>query len=552
MSWQKTPGTKRQRTGWSASRERTGDFDALVAVLERRAESRRGHEKVDAMLKLGRVYEDDIEDLAEATRHYDAVLRMEPHELQALRGLERIYSRTGKYRELLENLELQIAIAATPRQKVNLYERMATLHEEEFLDHARAADCLECLLAIDPSNDSALTTLPRHYRALGEWEQLEKLYDKHALLVPDEARRIELMVLRARVLADNIGSPDRATHVYEDVLAAQPAHPGALEALARLRELTGDARAALSAIEALAAQAVTPEARAELWLRAARLLEGRGDRDAAIERYKLALEACPKDASAGAALRAAYAARGEASSVVALIEKELEVADSQMAKARLYAELARVQRDKLRDDEAADANARTAVDLDPTNADALLVLGDIAYEQERYVDASKHLEPLVSGASSLPTADAARVLTRFVESYGHTVAARAPLADKARDSVPPPSKSIVQEHPRLAAAVEALERIAPDDRGSSASGRARAPRLWRRGRGAPDVRASARTARRSPAERRTLRGSLAARRGAAPRGRARESGWAPPASGGARSRELGPARGAWASLRADR
>ena len=55
--------------------------------------------------------------------------------------------------------------------------------------------------------------------------------------------------------------------------------------------LSGDAHAALSAIEALAMKAVTPEAKAEQWMRAARLLETRGDKDSAIERYKLALDA---------------------------------------------------------------------------------------------------------------------------------------------------------------------------------------------------------------------------------------------------------------------
>ncbi|MDP9033170.1 MAG: protein kinase, partial [Myxococcota bacterium] len=266
------PGHAKAADGMVRIAQRTGDFDALVAILERRAESRRGEEKVETLLKLARVYEDDIEDLTEATRHYRAVLELNPHDLHALKGLERIYGRTGKYRELLANLELQVAIAATPRQKINLYERMATLYDEEFLDHARAADSLECLLAIDPSNDAALSALPRHYRALGEWEQLERLYDRHAALVTDDARRIDLMMQRARTLGENIGSPDRAARVYEEVLAAQPTHPGALEAVARLRELAGDATAALAAIEALAAQAPTPEARAELLVRAARLL----------------------------------------------------------------------------------------------------------------------------------------------------------------------------------------------------------------------------------------------------------------------------------------
>jgi serine/threonine protein kinase/lipopolysaccharide biosynthesis regulator YciM len=463
------PGHVRASDAMARIAERTGDFKSLVAILERRAEARRGAERVEALLHIGEIYEDRLEDLAEATRRFEAVLVLDPQNLQALKGLDRILNRSGKYRELLQNLERQVELAATPRQKINLYERMAGLHDEEFLDHERAADCLEAILGFDSANDLALTTLPRHYRALGEWEKLDRLYEKHTSVTSDDARRVELMVQRARVLAENVGSPERATRVYEQVLELQSGHAGALEALARLRELSGDANAALSAIEALAAKAATPEAKAEQWIRAARLLEGRGDRDGAIERYKLALDANPKDTTAAAALRQAYAKRGDASSVVTLIERELEHAEGKMAKARLYAELARVQREKLQDDEDAEASAKTAIELDPTNADALLVLGDLAFAGERYVEASKYLESLVGRATILAKTDAVRAIVRYVEAYGRTAVSRvsSPSVGESRESVPP--ASITSNHPRLAAAVDALEQIAPDDAKAHAS-----------------------------------------------------------------------------------
>jgi tetratricopeptide (TPR) repeat protein/tRNA A-37 threonylcarbamoyl transferase component Bud32 len=465
------PGHIKAGDGMARIAERTGDFKSLVAILERRAEARRGREKADSLLKVAEVYEDHLEDLGEATRRYEAVLAIEPHDLVALKGLDRIYNRSGKYRELLENLERQIAIAATPRQKINIYERMAALHDEEFLDHQKAADCLEQILAIDPANDAALTKLPRHYRALGRWEQLDKLYEKHGNVTADEARRVELTMQRARVLAENIGSPERATRVYEQVLEMHPGHAGALEALARLRELSGDSHAALSAIEALAGKGTTPEARAEQWTRAARLLDGRGDRDGAIERYKLAIEANPKDASAAAALRQAYASRGDSASVVAIIEKELLHAEGRMAKARLHADLARVFRDRMKDNEKAETNAKTAIELDATNAEASLVLGDLAFEGERYIEATKYLEPLVGRAAVLPKEDATRVLVRFVEAFGKTVASRTapppPVSSReGRESQPrisQPRIKLTETHPRLAAAVQALEQAAGDD-----------------------------------------------------------------------------------------
>src|SRR5262249_127625 len=150
----------------------------------------------------------------EATRRYEAVLAIDPASMNALKGLDRIFNRTGRYRELLEVLGRQIQVAATPRQKINLYERIAALHDEEFLDHEAAAEALEKVPAMDPSEDGALTSLARHYRALERWEPVVALYERHASVTTDPSRRIDILLARARTLAEQIGSPDRATKTY--------------------------------------------------------------------------------------------------------------------------------------------------------------------------------------------------------------------------------------------------------------------------------------------------------------------------------------------------
>ena len=412
------PGHARAGEAMARIAERTGDFKTLADLLVRRAEARRGIEKAEALVKVAEVYEDHLNDLAEATRRFEAVLAIDPASLSALKGLDRIFNRNGQYRELLEVLERQIEVAATPRQKINLYERIAGLHDEEFLDHAKAAEALEAILAIDAGNDGALTALARHYRALDKWEPVIALYDKHASVTGDENRKIELLVAKARTLADQVGSPERATKAYEQILIASPSHAAALEALAHLREMSGDSHAALSAIEAIATKAATPEAKAEQWMRAGRLLETRGDKDGAIERYKIALDANPKDASASAALRKAYAQRADWLGVVKLVERELTHAEGDHAKARLHAELAKVFHSQLVDPEKAEAAAKKAIELDSSNADALMVLGDLAFEANRLLEATKHYETLVGRSGVLPKEDAVRVLVRFIEAFG--------------------------------------------------------------------------------------------------------------------------------------
>ena len=486
------PGHARAGEAMARIAERTGDFQTLAQILERRAEARRGSEKAEALAKVAEVYEDHLNDLPEATRRFEAVLAIDPAHLNALKGLDRIFNRNGQYRELLEVLQRQIDVAATPRQKINLYERIAGLHDEEFLDHAKAAEALEAILAIDPANDGALTTLARHYRALDKWEPVAALYEKHASVTGDENRKIELLLARARTLAEQVGSPERAMRAYEQILVAQSSHAGALEALAHLREMSGDSHAALSAIEALANKAATSEAKAEQWMRAGRLLETRGDKDGAIERYKIALDANPKDASASSALRKAYAHRGDWLGVVKLVERELGHAEGDLAKARLHAELAKVYHSQLVDPEKAETAAKKAVELDSSNADGLMVLGDLAFEGNRLLEATKHYDTLVGRTGVLPKDDAVRVLVRFIEAFGKSqpkppapppgsnpgnegapssrmMQAAAPsgpisqgrisVVPAGPGSLPPPPIT----NPRMLAAVDALQALAPQD-----------------------------------------------------------------------------------------
>ena len=410
--------------------EELRDFSALVKMLEGRAEILRGDKRWSTQARIAQVFEEQLDDLPEATRRYEAILEADDQNASALKGLDRVYNRTGRYRDLLEVLERQIRAAVTPRQRITLYERLAAIYEEEFIDHEKAAEACEAILAIDPNMEEPLTALERHYRALDRWEDVASTYDRHLRASTDDKRKIELALALGKVLLEQIGSPSRALEAYERVLAFDPNQPTALDALAKLRAGSGDATMAVQAIETLAQQAATPDAKAEQWMRAGKLLESGGDLDGAIERFKAALNAVPRHAGAIDALRSAYTARGDAAAAVELIGRQIDMADGQLQKARLLAEAARLTKQKLKDDSRAAAAATQANRLDPTNVDALVILGDLAFEEERFLEAAAHYELPANRADKLDRADATRVLVRYVDALyktGSTEKALAPM-----------------------------------------------------------------------------------------------------------------------------
>lgn len=408
--------------------EKVGDHSRTVKLLEKRLDVLSGEERLKVLCKLAETYEDKLDNLEEAIGHYESVLAQDAQVLDALKGLDRIYSKLGRFQPLLDNLREQIALAATPRQRIALWERVAAIYDEEFLDHAGAADAWEKVLEIDDAHESALVELVRHYRTLDRWEEVAALYERHIKLVADAERRLPLVLALARVLAEEVGSPERATRAYEMVLEIQPEHAGALEALAKLRETAGDADAALAAIDTLTEKATTPEARAEQQLRAARLLEARGNRDGAIDRYKRALDANPADSSIAAALRAAYVARGDINAALQLLDREIQQTEGDRAKAKLAGEMAKLAYHELKDDRRAEEAAKRALSFDPTNLDGLTVLGDIAFENKRYLEASKYYEPIAERADTFDKKEAARLLVRYVDALSHSDSTEKALA----------------------------------------------------------------------------------------------------------------------------
>jgi serine/threonine protein kinase/lipopolysaccharide biosynthesis regulator YciM len=383
------------------------NWKALVKLLENKAKTLRGDERVGALCAIAEIHEDRLDDLDQAAAHYQAALKHEDHNLGALKGLERIYARTEKYPELLANLEKQLEIAATPRQKIALLERMGGIQLEEFVDHEKAEQLYAQVVGIEPGHEAANTALSRIYKKLQRFDDLAVTLERHALGSEDDARKVELLLAAAKVLMVDVGAPERALAVIERVATIAPEHTEALEMASRLQAQTGDAAKALEATDRLADAEKDPEKKADLFVRAGRILEDKGDKDGAIERYKLALDAHSANVRAAAALRSIYSSRGDAHGAAELLVREIEVTEGDTSKAKLFAELGELRRDRLDDKtKARDAFAK-ALELDPTCTPAARGLGDMAFAANDWEETVQFYEPLLARTSEM-AADVAR------------------------------------------------------------------------------------------------------------------------------------------------
>jgi tetratricopeptide (TPR) repeat protein len=408
------PSHARAVEGYGRTCEKFGDWLGYIKVLEARRAAVRDEEQVSVSCKIAETYEFNMNSDSDAIRVLEAARAQAPDSFDVLKALDRLYIKAGRYRDVIDVLDRQLQLATTPRQQIQLLERIAGVYEEEFLDHNLAAEAYKAVLDIDRNYEPALVGIVRAHRALNHWDLVADYTETHLMLATSPEQKIALGLQLGRVLADQLQAPERAMQAFDDVLLQDPQHAEALERLARLRESTGDADAALTAIDALAEKASTPEAKAEQYLRGARLLQSRGDLDMAIERYKQALDAFPRHATAASALREAYLARGDAFAATQLIEQEVEHTEGDRAKARLFGEKASIEYKKTGNITRAEESAKAAHKLDPTNLDGLTVLGDIAFDAKRFTEASIYLGQVIDRVETLRPEEAIRVLSRAV------------------------------------------------------------------------------------------------------------------------------------------
>jgi tetratricopeptide (TPR) repeat protein len=410
------PGHERAANGLVALLREAGEARRALEVQEGRAATLSGGQRHELLCELAEAYEIELDALEAAERAYRTVLSEDARSQAALRGLDRIYSRQGRYQEVLGILERQIELAVTPRQKITLLERVAAVCDEEFLDHARAARALESVLELDAARGDTAQKLARHYRALERFDDLAELFATQLGSSDDPARRLEAALALGSVLATELAQPERAIRAYEAALRIEPGHRRALDALANLRADSGDSESALSAIEALAGAAKTAAERAQQHQRAAALLQQRGDLDGAIAQLKRAIDAFPDDSAARSKLRALYLELGNHAGLVELLEEELDRAQGDRSRAKLAGEIALLCQRRLADAERASAMAQLAFHLDPTEPAALRVLGRLAFDEGRYVEAAKRLEPVLSLLETLEQSEAAELSRLYVQA----------------------------------------------------------------------------------------------------------------------------------------
>ncbi len=391
------------------------DYAGVIDLMERHLLGLKGEKRVALFLRLAE-YEEQHLDAEAAMNRYAGLLMDVPNHLDALRGLEGLYMSEALHVDLLVNLERQLVLSVTPQQTVAVLGRIAWIHSKEFLNRELASETWERVLEIDPANDEALTELDGHYKELAQPQKLARIRQLRADRAEGTEPRVALLFSLAELYRDDLQYPEAALEVAAAIAKLVPDHAQTLNFIAELTQATGDAEAALDAIDKLAVQADDPQTAASHHLRAAALLEEQGNWGQAVKRYKLALEKRPGEVSTLEAFAAAERASGEPAAAVRIYEQALECESGGRASAILWTQIAEIWVMDLKDPEQAIRSARRALNLDEGNPRAHRLVADLSFEKENFKEAAEHFNNVLQHREALGEEELLQVLARQAEA----------------------------------------------------------------------------------------------------------------------------------------
>jgi tetratricopeptide (TPR) repeat protein len=275
--------------------------------------------------RLGRIYEEELQDLENAEAAYNFVASVAPLDAIALERLDVIYSGNGNAERLAQVLDRRVNAVEDPGLKVEILLRHGQILESELAQPEEAAEKFRAIIdRFDPRHVEALDALDRLYSQLERSELLYQVLETKLDATSDDAERAELGTRLASLAAGPLNRPEDAVRRLNEVLALRGEDADSLEVLATLHENAGKTEELIDTLERQLIAADDYDRKALIGLRIARTHEqARGDLERAIEAYRRVLDIDSGNDAAFSALESVYRRSQNHDELLAVLQQHI-------------------------------------------------------------------------------------------------------------------------------------------------------------------------------------------------------------------------------------
>jgi len=332
-----------------------GEHRKLVELYERAVDEAPSVErKIAYLFKIGSIWEDSLDDPAQAAHAYRRVLELRDNELGAIHALQRVCERAERYKELVEHLLREAVLTKDSDLVMWLRHRAAVVLDEQLGEHEAAQKLLLEVLAKDARFVPGLASLGRIYYRDGRWSELLEMYGRELEVTPEGAPRAALLCKMGELCENRLGSDADAIKQYRRAVDADPSYRPAVSALVRLLRGSGDHASLAAVFEQQLGVLGSPSARSNTHYRIAELCEEHlDDVERAIQSCRKAIDEVGDVRAPALALVRLLDAAKDWPALAEHLRKEVKSAKGPRRAAELLFHWGEVYRDNLDDAESA-------------------------------------------------------------------------------------------------------------------------------------------------------------------------------------------------------
>ncbi len=372
--------------------------------------------QVDLLTRLARIYEDELDSEEQAIKTLVRILDVEFDNADAVAGLDRLYTSSGRWQELTDVLRKEVQLANTDDDIVRLQFRLAQVLEQNLNDRAAAIEQYREILAATPEHTPTISALELMflegesqieiaaileplYEASNDFDKLLRIYEVQLEKLNDPTDRQSMFQRIAEIAEGQLGDPMAAFGWWGRAIVEDPQSTLAHEECERLARAVG----AWDALAEVYSQVLTQHKDSEvqtqtlLWL--ARIHEVElADSARAVGSYLRVLEMDDQQTEALAALDRLYVAAGFHDELVDILRRRIdctldgdEIMELQFRRGSIYS-------DSLNDPDSALACYEAILDQESRNRRALEAQERIYFRREQWGKLYETYEKLIDVA----------------------------------------------------------------------------------------------------------------------------------------------------------
>jgi tetratricopeptide (TPR) repeat protein len=377
----------------------TGRWNDLLQTLTNGLATLDVNDRVDALVRMARLYEDELGHRDYALSSLDMAIELDPEREQAQSMRLDLLRRSERWDELIDALERRALMAQSAMVRSDRYVELADLYETRLGDLAQALEYYRRAVEADPWSPDARLAYEALLRRRGDHAELLRSLEQRLYQAPMD-EQVAIRKELAALCDETMGDQTRAIRYYEDLRADAPADIDVLRALARLYEQQNCVKELLGVLAAVLGVVEDNAQRAELCLQMAAQWQKLGSDAQVQESLEWVLAYGGHYQEIFETLAQMYRVQGNWRAAIDVYCRHAR-SSSSMERARLYCEVARIYETELDDAGCAIDFYAKASDVVEDHDEALVALVRLYEQRESFDDMVDVLERQAEHAAGM-------------------------------------------------------------------------------------------------------------------------------------------------------